>query len=306
VVNNIKGQVVNFIVIGILGTLLVSNLFAISLIRPIRKLKKFAEEVGKGNFKEKVELTTNDELEELAVSLNTMTKGLAELQRLKDEFVFIAAHELQAPVTTIRGYISLIHDGIAGEVSEQLKGSLKEIEGANNRLLQLIQDLLTIARSESGRVPVTLVSTLITTLVFEIGHQLEGAMKEKNLSFIYDPKTPVAVLADRDKLQAVLANLMTNAIKYNKEGGQISITHEVTGKKAITHVADTGIGISVENQKHLFEKFFRVKSRKTLDVSGTGLGLFIVQEALTRMNGRILVKSEEGKGSTFSFELQRA
>lgn len=111
------------------------------------------------------------------------------------------------------------------------------------------------------------------------------------------------VLADPERLKEIMVNLIGNAIKYTLGSGTITIAHEVKDNKLITKIKDTGMGISPENQKKLFEKYFRIEDDKTKDIQGTGLGLFIVKQIIEKMNGRIWVESEEGKGSTFSFAL---
>jgi signal transduction histidine kinase len=121
---------------------------------------------------------------------------------------------------------------------------------------------------------------------------------------IYDPAVDLPnVFADAERIKEVMINLVGNAIKYMGGPGTITITHEREGNNIITHIADTGLGISEEAQKELFKKFYRVQTDKTKDISGTGLGLFIVKEIIEKMNGTMFVVSQEGKGSTFSFSL---
>jgi len=114
------------------------------------------------------------------------------------------------------------------------------------------------------------------------------------------------VLADQDRIKEVVVNLVGNAIKYNAEGGHVWVAHEVKGREVITRVNDDGFGISKEAQAKLFEKFYRVQTDKTRDITGTGLGLFIVKEIIEKMNGKIFVESEEGRGSVFGFSLPAA
>lgn len=308
VINNLKNQIIRFVILGLFGALLLSTIFAGSLIRPIRQLEAFAKEVGKGNLKKRIQLKTGDELEELGITLNLMTKGLMEFKNLKDEFVFIAAHEIQAPVTIIKGYLSLISGGIAGSVSSELKTHLDSIKEANDRLIQLINDLLEIARSEAGRIKVNCEAISLQDAIMLITNQVAVNAKEKGVLLRYDPSAPLPLVsADTEKLKAVILNLVSNAIKYNRpKDGEVIITHEIKKNTVVTHVSDNGIGIPKEHQKHLFEKFYRVKTEQTIEISGTGLGLFIVKESLERMKGRIWFTSAEGKGSTFSFELQKA
>lgn len=307
-IDSLKNQLVKFAIYGILGAFLLSNIFAYGVIRPIRTLEDFAKQVGKGIFNKRVQIKTKDELEELGLTLNKMAHGLLQLKKLKDEFVFIAAHELQTPVTAIRGYVSLIFAGTAGPIDKKLREFLEPVKEANDRLIQLINDLLVIARNEAGRIKVIVEPIQLFEVVQDVQNEVIPMAREKGVTVTYKPleQNPL-VLADKDKLKAVIANLVSNAIKYNrKDAGKVVIFHELKKNTIVTHIEDNGMGIPKEYQKSLFEKFFRVKTEKTVEITGTGLGLFIVKESVLRMGGRIWFVSEEGKGSTFSFELKRA
>ena len=306
-INSLKNQLIKFAIYGILGAFLLSNIFAYGVIHPIRALEDFAKQVGKGIFTKRVQIKTKDELEELGATLNKMAQGLLELKKLKDEFVFIAAHELQTPVTAIRGYVSLIFNGNAGTIDPKLREFLEPIKEANDRLIQLINDLLVIARTEAGRIKVRVLPIPLFEITQNVLNEILPTAREKGIAVTYNPPQPFPlVIADKDKLKAIIANLASNAIKYNrKDGGTIAISHELKKNTIVTHIKDNGVGISKEHQKHLFEKFYRVKTENTIDITGTGLGLFIVKESVERMGGRIWFVSEEGKGSIFSFELLR-
>lgn len=304
VINDIRRQIIQLTLLSIFAVLLLAPLFANRLIRPIHKLQAGALEIEKGNFENKVDIKTDDELEELGVEFNKMAQGLKRLQELKDEFVFVAAHELKAPVTVIKGYISMIMERGAELPSKELKNFLSEIDRANKNLVKLVQDLLEVARSEVGRIEIAVQPVAISGIVQGVVDGFQVVAKEKKMTIVYEPDSALGkVQADPDKLKEVITNLISNAVKYTLEEGKVTITHEAQGDMLITHVADTGVGISPEDQKKLFTKFYRVKAEGTEKVSGTGLGLWIVQQLVQKMKGKIWVKSQEGKGSTFSFSL---
>ncbi|OHB21913.1 MAG: hypothetical protein A2939_01435 [Parcubacteria group bacterium RIFCSPLOWO2_01_FULL_48_18] len=230
-----------------------------------------------------------------------------EIIRLKDEFVFIAAHDMRMPASTIKAYVSLLFDEPIVQKTTSIKESVDYINIANEQHIELINDLLEVARSESGRIeiharPMDVIGAIQSILV-----EMNPLADKKSISITYDHVEPLPrVMADESRVKEVVTNLVGNAIKYTPGPGMITVTHEVKKERLITHVRDTGIGIPFKDQKNLFEKFYRVRTDKTIDVSGTGLGLFIAKQIVEKMNGKVWVKSEEGKGSTFSFSLPLA
>ncbi|MBI5465735.1 MAG: sensor histidine kinase [Candidatus Kerfeldbacteria bacterium] len=289
---------------GLLILLILLSLFvARQFTKPLRALKTATEAVGQGKFDVELNSQSLDEVGELSRSFQSMTRGLKELERLKDEFVFIAAHELRTPVTAIRGYAEML-----GDVSKDLPQSGKEfvtrLQQAGSRLATLVNDLLEVARSQAGRLkfatsPQNLVALVQTTL-----NELLPLAQEKKHTLVYTPPASLPpVMADKDKLQEVLVNLIGNAIKYTPTGGRVEVTLTPQDKEMVIGIKDNGLGISKEDQSKLFQRFFRVESEETKDIQGTGLGLFIVRQLVEKMDGRIWVASEKGKGSTFFFSL---
>jgi len=233
-----------------------------------------------------------------------MAKGLKRLDELRKEFVFIATHELRAPITAIKGYLDLIRE--AGvELPKTIEMPVARITQVNDNLVHLVDDLLEIARAEAGRLQVEVSPQELAPIVDEIVASLGVVAEPRKVVVRIDALAAVLprVMADPDKLREVLMNLVSNAIKYNRDGGSVTVSHEIIGDKVITRVADTGIGMSVEEQTHLFEKFWRSNDVDVRKQTGTGLGLFIVKEIIERMDGKIWAQSEKGTGTTFSFSL---
>lgn len=228
------------------------------------------------------------------------SEKLQEITRLRDEFVFIAVHELRTPVTVIKGYISVIFKENT-QLKKDLKEPLEQINNANNDLLALVNDLLEVSRSESGKLTINVSPQNIQEIVEGCLKELRPLAEQKKISINNQLTSELPlILADNTKLREVLFNLIGNAIKYNHEEGEISLSCELVNESLIMHVTDNGVGLSKEDKNHLFEKFWRSEKVK---VSGTGLGLFITKELITRMNGKIWVESKEDQGSTFSFKL---
>lgn len=325
----------------LLFVVLLSGALALIIVRPIEKLEEGTARVAQGKFNEGVSIATGDELEELGDSFNDMVMGLKQLEQLKDEFVFIAAHELRTPVAAMKGYLQLILDGTTGSITPEARAFMEKILASNQRLIQLVNDLLEVARSQAGRLTIKVAPIDIAPPIASTLDELKSLADEKGVTMTYAATLPAAVdppvsadgsaagasgaplpqvMADADRVKEVVVNLVGNAIKYMGGPGAIMITHELgggaapatgasasaTGTFLITHIADTGIGMSADAQQKLFQKFYRVQTDKTRDITGTGLGLFIVKEIIEKMGGTIGVASEEGKGSTFSFALQVA
>lgn len=307
IIKQVRNQVILFTLFGVLAVLVLTPFFAQHLASPVRKLQVGVKEIEKGNFEHYVEIKTKDELEELGSAFNEMAKGLKRLQELKDEFVFIAAHELRAPVTVIRGYISMLLEGEGGELSKEAKEMLIPVMKSGDGLNRLVDDLLQVARSEAGRIEIKVMPCDIKEVIKNTADGLSLLAREKSIILIYEPQDGLPkVLADQDKLAEVMKNLIDNAIKYTVGSGRVVIYHEIKDNILITSVKDTGIGIPKEKQEKLFQKFFRVKTQETQDIQGTGLGLWLVKQLIEKMNGKIWVVSEQGKGSIFSFSLPLA
>ena len=305
---SVVGVVIKYFLMVMFASLILiialSLFFAKLVVKPVENLSKGADEISKGNFDYKINIETGDELEKLGERFNKMQKVLKENQKLRDEFVFIAAHELRAPVTVIKGYISMIASGDAGPVSSKLQELISPVAQSAKDLSKLVEDLLQVARSEAGRIEVEVKPISVSEQVKAVIHELKVVSDKKSIKVIYNPQSNLPkVLADPDKLKEVIKNLVDNSIKYTLEKGVITVEHEMKEKMLITHIKDTGLGISKENQKKLFQKFYRIKTEETKKIKGTGLGLWIIKQLLEKMNGKIWFISEEEKGSIFSFSL---
>jgi signal transduction histidine kinase len=285
-----------------------SVLLAMFIVRPVRALEQGAERVATGKFDEEVAIRTGDELEELGFHFNKMMVGLKQLEELKNEFVFIAAHELRTPVAAMKGYLALILEGMAGPITDKTKDFIEKVMNSNQRLIQLVNDLLEVSRSEGGKLVIKVAPIDIVEPVRGVLAELQSLADKATVQLVYAPSADLPkAMADSDRLKEVMVNLVGNSIKYMGGPGKVTISHEVQGKNLVTRIADTGLGMSKEAQAKLFEKFYRVQTEKTQNIQGTGLGLFIVKEIVEKMNGRIWAESEgEGKGSTFSFSLPTA
>jgi signal transduction histidine kinase len=235
-------------------------------------------------------------------------KKIKEVDKMKDEFISIASHELRTPLTAIKGYLSLVADGTYGKIENmEMKKGIDVVIASSARLEVLVEDLLNVSRIEQGRLDVNNKKIELEPIVQEIVSQLAISADEKNLLLEYkapEKKLPL-VLADPEKLKQTLVNLIGNSIKYTDKGS-VKITTKVVDDKMEIKIADTGIGMSAEEQKHLFEKFHRVQNEKTAKITGTGLGLWITKQIVELMNGKIYLESMKDVGTQVTIELELA
>lgn len=229
---------------------------------------------------------------------------LAKLDQLKSEFVNTVSHELRTPLTSIMGYLSLVLAEQVGKLQPQQKEFLEVVSRNTERLGNLINDVLDIQRIESGRMPVKFRPIHAAELIQHVAETFRVQAQQKGLAF--KVKLPAEglplVTSDPDRLTQIIANLVSNAIKYTREGS-VAISAEMQDEHLSFAVADTGIGISPAEQKRVFEKFYRSEDRYAHEVGGTGLGLSIVKMLTQELGGEIRLESELGKGSRFTIIL---
>jgi signal transduction histidine kinase len=229
----------------------------------------------------------------------TATKELERMRKLdqmKSQFVANVSHELRTPLTSIRAYTEALKD-MAGD--EMQRSFLEVIESESDRLLYLIEDLLNLSRIESGRLQLNLEMTAPSLIVEEIMGLSKLHSDKHRLMMEIEPDLP-EMLMDKEKMKEVVINLVSNAIKYSPDGGEVRIKLYLDEGNLRLDVIDQGIGIPKEMRKKIFEQFFRVDSSMTAEIGGTGLGLAIVKSIVEAHGGVIKVESEVGKGSTFS------
>ncbi len=226
-----------------------------------------------------------------------------EADRAKSDFVSTVSHELRTPMTSIVGYVDLILMGATGPLSDMQREFLKKVRTNSERLTKLVNDLLDISRIETGRVVLQMAPVAIEEIIRQVADLLQPkiAEKEQHLSLVLPPALP-KVYGDRDRLAQIVTNIVGNAHKYTPVGGHISVYAYVRKAKLYVAVSDTGIGIAPENQKKIFERFYRVENDPAVyEVSGTGLGLAISLSLIQMHGGDISLDSALGKGSTFTF-----
>ncbi|MBI3317947.1 MAG: GAF domain-containing protein [Candidatus Omnitrophica bacterium] len=251
---------------------------------------------------------SHDELEERVVDrtqeLAKANEELVRLNKMKSDFVSAVSHELRTPLTSIKGYTALVRGGRLGPVSREQSERLEKINRHTDYLSNLISDLLDIARIESGRVGMTIQPISLPRLLDNVADLLGPQLKEKDLTLKVDlPQNLPNIRADESRLQRVLVNLLSNAIRFTPQKGLITVRGTRKPDLLQIEVIDTGIGIPPEDLSKLFTEFFRADNPINRERKGTGLGLILVKRIVEAHGGQIRVTSQVGKGSTFSFTL---
>ncbi|MBI4301459.1 MAG: PAS domain-containing protein [Chloroflexi bacterium] len=229
--------------------------------------------------------------------------ALAKLDQVRTEFVSTVSHELRTPLTSIKGYVDLILDGEAGELSHDQEEYLEVVQSNTDRLVALINNVLDISHLESGIARLDKTVLTAQEVIDEVKTSLGNQMQEKHQELKIElPREPLRFIGDRLRVVQVLTNLLSNACKYTPEKGKITISVAERDKMAQFSISDTGIGIPFSEQSKIFAKFFRVRDT-TRHPQGTGLGLAIAKSIVEMHGGKIWFESKVGKGSTFTFTL---
>jgi len=228
--------------------------------------------------------------------------ALGKANRLKSEFLATMSHELRTPLNAIIGFAEVLRDEIVGTINAEQKEYLNDIHGSGQHLLDMINSILDLSKIEAGKLELQYEEFPVKEAISAALNTVMGVARKKNIDIIthIDEDLP-AVTADKVKLKQILFNLLSNAVKFTPENGRITIHANLTGQLIQIAVSDTGIGIKSENMDKIFEAFRQVDGSYARRYEGTGLGLTLTKRLVELHNGRIWVKSEYGKGSTFTF-----
>lgn len=291
--------------LGILISIGIGVLLSKQITQPIKRVCEITSSIAKGQFDERVEIHSKDELSILASSINHMTQRLSELEKMRRNFVANVSHELRSPLTSIQGYIDVL---LQGKSKNQLdeKAYLQILQKETHRLSRLVNDLLEISRFDSQTAQFNMDEFPLRSIIdrsmtsLRIQTAAKGLIIHTNL-----PSDLPLCYGDEDRIEQVIYNLLDNAIRYSPEGGEINISSSLIDDKVWVDIADSGPGIPSQDLQHIWERFYRVDKSRSRNEGGTGLGLAIVKEIIESHGGQVLVESTLGKGSQFSFSLKR-
>ena len=251
--------------------------------------------------------TLTKEVKKFATDKKLEIENLKVREEYRREFMGNVSHELKTPLFTVQGYLSTLLDGAIKD-KDLRKKYIERAEKGVERLIYIVEDLDMIAKLEMGELNLEYSEFNIVNLIQSVFELLEMQADKKNIILMFDRKynKPITVFADQEKIQQVLTNLIVNSIKYGKENGTTEISIEdLVKNKIIVRVRDNGEGIEKQNISRLFERFFRVDKSGSRSEGGSGLGLSIVKHIIEGHDERIYVESEFGKGSEFSFTMEK-
>ena len=253
------------------------------------------------------EVEQREKIEKLAKDLYIANEKLKDLDRLKSELLSLATHQMRAPLTSIKGYTSMILEGDYGEISDRVKAAIKTIFDSCQSLVIIVGEFLDISRIEQGRMKYNVTDFDMKKVVSSVINEFKPTIENAHLTidFVKDDNKEHLVHADVGKVKQILENIMDNSIKYTPIGG-VTIVLTENWESVQVAISDTGIGISEEDISKLFSKFSRIKDANKINVIGTGLGLYVAKQMIEAQGGKVWAESEgSGKGSTFFVEFPK-
>lgn len=236
--------------------------------------------------------------------LRRSNSQLKALDETKDEFISMASHQLRTPLTSIKGYLSMVLEGDVGDITPAQRKLLEEAFNSSERMVHLIGDFLNVSRLQTGKFIIDRSPVDLAQIVGEEVESLMPLVTVHDMSLSYRPPKNIPVLElDGEKIRQVIMNFIDNAVYYSRPKSTIVIKLARTGNEVVLEVHDQGIGVPKEVQKRLFTKFFRAENARKQRPDGTGIGLFLAKKVITAQGGEIIFESHEGKGSVFGFRL---
>jgi two-component system phosphate regulon sensor histidine kinase PhoR len=277
----------------------------VTLYKTIYNLKDTQSQVSSAGG-EDLMLKMEREVADMVKNRSAEIEDLKKLERYRREFIGNVSHELKTPIFNIQGYISTLLDG--GLEDETInRNYLERAEKSVERMINIVDDLEAISKLEAGELVIENYPFDIYELFMEVHYSLEMKSKAANIKLRFrDPYKAIYVVADKDRIRQVITNLISNSIKYGKQGGETEVRFHDVEDHILVEISDNGIGIPKEHLPRIFERFYRVDKGRSREQGGTGLGLAIVKHILEAHGQNINVRSAEGAGSTFSFTLPKA
>lgn len=302
-------------------TILLGAAVLLRVIRPLRELEAASRAIAAGHLAVRLGVPgqprRDDEFGEVSEAFNHMAseversltrltaanEALRTADRHKDEFLSVVSHELRTPLSFIKGFANVLEAELAGPLTGEQRQYVRNITTGANRMLYLVNDLLDLALLQAGKLRLSPALVQPAEIVAEVLGTLGPLADEKRLALDSEPAEPLALVADRQRVAQVLTNLIANAIKFTPPQGRINVRVRAEGEGLRFEVADSGPGISVEDQAKLFQRFTQLDMSSTRAAGGTGLGLSISKALVDAHEGTIGVESELGSGATFWFWL---
>jgi signal transduction histidine kinase len=298
-------MILEAVAFGFAASVAISLLLAGTLLSPIRGMTRAAEAMAGGDFTRKIPVESEDEIGTLSTTFNTMASQLQttldelkNAEQLRRDFVANVSHELRTPLTSIRTYAETLSD--SPELPEDTREEfLRVILNESDRMTKIVSDLLDLSRLDSGS-GLKIEKFSLEKSLRDVYAAIALSAERRGLRMTLGLDTLPQISGDRARLEQVLMNIMTNALKYTPEGGEINITCGVDRSRVWVKISDTGVGIPEDDLPHIFDRFYRVDKARSRESGGTGLGLSIAGEIVARHGGEIKLESVYGSGSVFT------
>ena len=278
-----------------------------SISRPVTALEEGMRAVADGELDHSLAYGTDrrDEFGRLAISFREMSRQLAELDKLKAEYVSIASHELKTPINVILGYLALMEEGIYGPVSDNQRQVLQTIATQGRTLARLASQLLDVSRFEAGGGRIEPRRIDLKGMLDELERTFHVLAVQRGIAFriVRETGLPDTVFWDPERMNEVTGNLLSNAFKFTPAGGTVELTAAPSDGSVVIQVRDTGAGIPSEQLPHVFEKFYQADNQRAASAKGSGLGLAIAKEIVEAHAGQIRCESDVGQGTMFTLVL---
>lgn len=309
---NINNQILKIAIYSTLMVLILAFMFAYysagKIVRPIKIIGNSAKRFAKGEFESRVELTKNDskvkELNELAETFNNMAFELERFEEVRNNFVSDVSHELRTPMTTITGFVDGILDGTVP--SDKAEEYLKIVRDECKRLSRLVNSFLEVTRNLNQKIELDITNFDINRLITQTIVGFEKVVDEKNIKVDIELCDELCVVkADKDSIKRVITNLFDNAVKFTPQNGNISVKLTESSQEINIAIKNTGKGISHDEQKLIFERFYKEDKSRSKNKNGTGIGLYIVKSIINRHGKTITVESIENEYTEFKFALPK-
>ncbi len=288
--NRRSGNQYNSLDISVLNVVITEFITAVEKLLNVEEIKNLNL-----NLQDKINAATSD--------LRRSNEKLRQLDESKDDFISMASHQLRTPLTSVKGYLSMVLEGDAGKITKVQKDMLDQAFFSSQRMTYIISDLLNVSRLKTGKFVIERTKVNLAKLIEEEIGQLTETALNKKIELIYDkPKNFPDFYLDETKTRQVVMNFMDNALYYTPHGGEVRVELFNKDKTIEFRISDNGIGVPRKEQAHLFTKFYRAGNARKVRPDGTGLGLYMAKKVIIAEGGSIIFESQEGEGSTFGFE----
>lgn len=309
-IGNIRETILWVTLVGILLSITVVSYLSWSISRPLQKINRAAAEIGVGNYSQRIDINSDDEIDDLANTINKMAETLEKvdqerkkLDQIRDDFLANVSHELRTPLTAMQGFLEALQDGLIPEQGRQKYYDVMYRETLH--MNRLVDDLLDLIKLENETIHLSKHPIEIEPILQKVAFKFNQQVAEKGIALnVQADENLSKAFADQDRLEQILANLVKNAVKFT-EHGHVSIRAEEVQDHIVLKVSDTGAGISEADQELIWERFFKSDRGRSKTNKGTGLGLAIVKKLVDLHGGTVTVESQLGKGTTFRVDIPK-